>query len=99
MAMPGVGSGYRAHRADQQCLQAGVIGAQAVRLELHDLPALGERPGVGVPGDLIDGYLHLPFVRPPVIGMGSQRYRRLVPRSVAENLSFGGRPRRCLSYE
>ena len=69
--MPGIGSGYRWPRTSQQGLQAGVIGPQAVRLELHDMPALAERPGIGKAGDLIDGYLHLALVRHPVVGVGS----------------------------
>ncbi len=54
------------------------MGAQAVRLKLHDAPALGEHPGGGVPGDLIDGYFHLPLARHPVVGMGSLRYGRIL---------------------
>jgi hypothetical protein len=49
MAMPQVRLGYRCLRIDQQGLQAGVIGAQPVRLELHDMPALGERPEAALP--------------------------------------------------
>ncbi len=74
MAMPGVGSGYRWPRADQQGIQASVIGAQAVRLELHDAPTLRERPRVSMPGDLLDGYLQLPLFWSPSVRMGSQRY-------------------------
>ena len=79
-AMPKVGSEYRWPHADQQGLQATVIGAESVRLELHEMPALRERPGVGVPRDLIHRDLHLPKVRSPVVGMRPERNGRLVIR-------------------